>query len=188
MSVLEDVDFFASYAKSLQLSDSWADTEIPVDGANGCISALLSLKADYTHLKVILSIGGGGEPGGTHFPQIASNDSSRQIFSQAVKNLVDAHGFDGVDSKFLGSNSQPILLTCLPSRLGVSRRPSKRSRLHTSSLYSPCFSTCSSLCTYFGLTRRPMGSETYQCGGSCLTLKLHQSVCTYCAPYMLTNC
>ena len=83
------------------MSDNWADTEIPVDGAYGCISALTSLKARYRHLKIVLSIGGGGAPGSTYFPQVASNDSSRQVFSQAVRDLVDAHGFDGVDSKFL---------------------------------------------------------------------------------------
>ena len=87
-----------------QLSDAFADTEIEVDGTRGCISALIGLKARHTHLKVILSIGGGG-PASSLFPHLASNDTSRQVFSKAVRDMVDAYSFDGVDSKSLAKCS-----------------------------------------------------------------------------------
>ena len=66
-----------------------------MDGTRGCINALKSLKARYRHLKVVISIG--GALGSSLFPQIASNDYARQVFAKAVREMVDVHGFDGVD-------------------------------------------------------------------------------------------
>ena len=56
----------------------------------------MKLKQRHPHLKVILSIGGGGQ-GSAHFPIIASNDIARQVFSRNVKEMVDMYGFDGID-------------------------------------------------------------------------------------------
>ena len=81
-----------------KLSDPYADTEVEVDGVRGCMRALTNLKQRYSHLKVILSIGGGGQ-GSAHFPIIASSNIARQVFSSNVKELVDMYGFDGVDSQ-----------------------------------------------------------------------------------------
>ena len=68
-----------------------------MDGVNGCIKALTQLKQSHEDLKIILSIGGGGQ-GSQHFPAVAQTDYTRQVFSNSVKNIVDMHGFDGVDS------------------------------------------------------------------------------------------
>ena len=85
---------------STKLSDQYADTEIEVDGEEGCIKALMKLKHSHSHLQIILSIGGGGQ-GSAHFPIIASSDAGRQVFSKNVKELVELYGFDGIDSESL---------------------------------------------------------------------------------------
>ena len=68
-----------------------------VDGTQGCIKALTQLKDQYSELKIILSIGGGGQ-GSADFAPIASNHTARMIFASTAKGLVDMYGFDGIDS------------------------------------------------------------------------------------------
>ena len=84
----------------LQLSDEHADLDIEVDRTQGCISALTSLRQrhpELTQLKIILSIGGGGQ-GSANFARVASDHTTRHIFATSAKDLVDQYGFDGVDS------------------------------------------------------------------------------------------
>lgn len=83
---------------SSQFSDDYADTKIEVDGVNGCMAALAKLKHERPHLKTLLSLGGGGE-GSSKFAQVARSEGSRRVFAQHVREIVDLHGFDGVDSK-----------------------------------------------------------------------------------------
>ncbi|MCJ1414354.1 hypothetical protein MMC32_000680 [Xylographa parallela] len=82
---------------SVVLSDEFADLEMEVDGAQGCIKALTQLKDQYPELKIILSVGGGGQ-GSAHFAPIASNHTARMIFASTARGLVDMYGFDGIDS------------------------------------------------------------------------------------------
>jgi chitinase len=82
-----------------QLSDDYADNEIEADGVHGAMHALTNMKHQYPHLKILLSIGGGGE-GSTHFPTAARTDSSRHAFAKSAKHLIDIHGFDGIDSEW----------------------------------------------------------------------------------------
>ena len=85
----------------LQLSDEYADTEIDInsdDNIKGCLNDLRSLKARYPNIKTILSVGGGGE-GSAPFPAVASNGIVRSNFAQSARQIVDAFGFDGIDSK-----------------------------------------------------------------------------------------
>ena len=87
----------------LQFSDEYADTEIHIDGdgsVKGCLSDLKSLKKRHPNIKTILSVGGGGE-GSAPFPAVAGNGIVRSSFAQSARQMVDAFGFDGVDSKLL---------------------------------------------------------------------------------------
>ncbi|CAG8978775.1 hypothetical protein HYALB_00011924 [Hymenoscyphus albidus] len=43
----------------VSLNDEWADAQMPVDGATGCIGSFMRLKQEHEYLRVILSIGGG---------------------------------------------------------------------------------------------------------------------------------
>jgi chitinase len=79
-----------------KLSDEWADSQIDVDGQKGCLRALASLKQKYTHLKLILSIGGGGAAS-KPFPDISSSRSGRETFAKSAKKLIESFSFDGVD-------------------------------------------------------------------------------------------
>jgi chitinase len=56
------------------------------------------LKLQYPQLKVLLSIGGGGE-NSANFPQVASNHNTRFTFAQSAKSLVERYGLNGIDSK-----------------------------------------------------------------------------------------
>jgi len=80
------------------LSDEYADTQIEVDGVNGCLRSFAALKKlkDCSHLKVIISVGG-GEKGSEPFKHIASDPSSRQRFANSARALVDEYGLDGLD-------------------------------------------------------------------------------------------
>ncbi|TVY52286.1 Endochitinase B1 [Lachnellula cervina] len=77
------------------LSDEWADAQMPVDGATGCLGAFMRLKQQHEYLKVILSIGGGAAS--QNFAAVASSAVTRDNFGQSAKGLVEASGFDGID-------------------------------------------------------------------------------------------
>ena len=74
-----------------------ADTEIEVDGTEGCIRALINLKQREPLLKVILTIGGGGL-GSAKFARVAADPTRRHIFARSAADLVRQYDFDGVDS------------------------------------------------------------------------------------------
>ncbi|TVY33955.1 Endochitinase B1 [Lachnellula occidentalis] len=77
------------------LSDEWADAQMPVDGATGCLGAFMRLKQKHEYLKVILSIGGGAAS--QNFAAVASSAVTRDNFGKSAKGLVEASGFDGID-------------------------------------------------------------------------------------------
>ena len=64
----------------------------------GCINDLRALKRRYPNLKTILSVGGEGK-GSAPFPAVSSNGIVRTTFAQSARQIVDAYGFDGMDSK-----------------------------------------------------------------------------------------
>lgn len=74
--------------------------QIPVDGATGggCLGSFMRLKQQHPHLQLIISIGGGAAS--QHFPQVAASAATRDHFGKSVRGLVDATGFNGVDSEF----------------------------------------------------------------------------------------
>ncbi|KAH8679994.1 chitinase [Tricladium varicosporioides] len=79
----------------VSLSDVYADAQIPVDGATGCIGSFMRLKEQHEHLKLILSIGGGAAS--HNFAAVAANAVFRDNFGRSARGLVDASGFDGID-------------------------------------------------------------------------------------------
>ncbi|RJE22197.1 chitinase [Aspergillus sclerotialis] len=81
---------------TVYLSDEWADTQMPVDGTNGCLRAFTQLKQQYSKMKVILSIGGGGK-GSDNFALVAGSRSRTEMFCRTARELVDLFGLDGVD-------------------------------------------------------------------------------------------
>lgn len=85
----------------LQFTDEYADTKIEVDGTQGGLRAFGALKKakDCAHLKVLVSIGGGGE-GSAHFAAIARDGAVRMRFANAARAFVDEYGFDGLDSTY----------------------------------------------------------------------------------------
>lgn len=74
-----------------------------MDGTHGCLQAFGKLKLEYKHLKVILSVGGGGK-GGEHFAQVAKGATSRRTFAHTAQQLVLQYGLDGIDSMLLHPN------------------------------------------------------------------------------------
>lgn len=78
--------------------DEYADLQIEVDGKLGCLAALLSQRAQFPQLKIILSIGGGGE-GSANFAAVAASPTARIAFAQSAKEFVERFELDGIDSK-----------------------------------------------------------------------------------------
>lgn len=70
---------------------------MPVDGTEGCLRAFAQLKQQYSEMKVIISIGGGGK-GSENFASVARNPTAVERFAQTAKHLVDQFGLDGIDS------------------------------------------------------------------------------------------
>ncbi len=58
----------------------------------------MRLKQEHDYLKLILSIGGGAAS--QHFATVAASAASRDAFGRSAKGLVEASGFDGIDSKY----------------------------------------------------------------------------------------
>ena len=69
---------------------------MPVDGTNGCIRAFTQLKQQYSKMKVILSVGGGGK-GSENFALVAGSNSRLDRFVHTARELVDQFGLDGLD-------------------------------------------------------------------------------------------
>lgn len=69
---------------------------MPVDGTNGCIRAFTQLKQQYSKMKVILSVGGGGK-GSENFALVAQSNSRMDRFVRTARELVDQFGLDGLD-------------------------------------------------------------------------------------------
>ncbi|KAI9813122.1 MAG: hypothetical protein M1827_004342 [Pycnora praestabilis] len=80
---------------TVYLSDEWADSQMEVDGTRGCLRSFAQLKRQHQHLKLILSIGGGGHS--DNFAAIASNPVARDNLAQSARGLVDIYGLDGID-------------------------------------------------------------------------------------------
>lgn len=53
----------------------------------------------HGHLKVILSVGGGGK-GSDNFASVAANPTTRERFASSAKELVLEYGLDGIDSLY----------------------------------------------------------------------------------------
>ncbi|KAJ5224200.1 CAZyme family GH18 [Penicillium citrinum] len=81
---------------TIYLSDEWADTQMDVDGAKGCLNAFVQLKQQYSQLRVILSVGGQGK-GSEHFAAVAHSRSKTEVFVRSARQLVDQYGLDGID-------------------------------------------------------------------------------------------
>jgi chitinase len=77
---------------------------MPVDGAEGCLRAFTQMKQQYSELKVILSVGGGGK-GSENFARVARNPAAVQVFAKTARELVDEFGLDGIDSTGLSISS-----------------------------------------------------------------------------------
>lgn len=69
---------------------------MPVDGTNGCIRAFTQLKPQYSKMKVILSVGGGGK-GSENFALVSQSRSRLDNFVRSARALVDQFGLDGID-------------------------------------------------------------------------------------------
>jgi len=63
----------------------------------GMIEPALITDAHAAGVKVLLSIGGGGNNQGTLFNEMAASETSRQAFVANVSALLSANGYDGVD-------------------------------------------------------------------------------------------
>ncbi|KAI2789054.1 Endochitinase B [Penicillium oxalicum] len=81
---------------TIYLSDEWADTQMPVDGTEGCLRAFVQLKQQYSQMRVILSVGGGGK-GSENFAAVARSRSLLDRFVQSARILVEQFGLDGID-------------------------------------------------------------------------------------------
>lgn len=71
---------------------------MPVDGTEGCLRAFVQLKQQYSKMKVILSVGGGGK-GSENFPAVAHSRALVETFIRSARALVDEFGLDGIDGK-----------------------------------------------------------------------------------------
>lgn len=57
----------------------------------------MRLKQQHDHLQVILSVGGGGAS--HNFAAVAASAATRDTFGRSARGLVEASGFNGIDSK-----------------------------------------------------------------------------------------
>ena len=91
---------------------------MPVDGATGCLGSFLRVKQQHEHLQLILSVGGGAAS--HNFAAVAATAATRDNFGKSAKGLIEASGFQGIDSKFF----EPISIRSVTasSRLGISLR------------------------------------------------------------------
>lgn len=116
---------------------------MPVDGTTGCLRAFTQLKQQYSKLKVILSIGGGGK-GSDNFALVAGSRSRTEVFCRTARQLVDMFGLDGVDSMPLPYHLHIYLRYTMnlptanvASRLGTPLQPDRRQQLHPPPVRTP---------------------------------------------------
>jgi hypothetical protein len=67
----------------------------------------MRLKAEHEYLKLILSIGGGSAS--QNFATVAASAATRDNFGKSAKGLVEASGFDGIDSESADINLESLL-------------------------------------------------------------------------------
>lgn len=77
------------------LLDPWADVEMPIGPAKGCLGSLAALKRQHRNLKVVMSVGGWGTA--QAFSSIVAARAKRDAFVASIVDLVVQHQFDGVD-------------------------------------------------------------------------------------------
>ena len=58
----------------------------------------MRLKQQHEHLQLILSVGGGAAS--QNFGTVAASAATRDSFGKSARELVDASGFQGIDSRF----------------------------------------------------------------------------------------
>ncbi|EEH34600.1 endochitinase [Paracoccidioides lutzii Pb01] len=81
---------------TVYLSDEYADEQIPVDGTYGCLNSFIQLKWQFPEMKILLSIGGGGE-GSQNFACVARNALSVEKFVETTTDLAIKFRLDGFD-------------------------------------------------------------------------------------------
>jgi len=81
---------------TVYLSDPWADAEMPIDGVKGCLNTFRNIRRENLHLKVILSVGGGGK-GSENFASVAADPAKRNMFASSARELVVEYALDGID-------------------------------------------------------------------------------------------
>ncbi|MCJ1463650.1 hypothetical protein MMC07_002258 [Pseudocyphellaria aurata] len=87
-----------------QLHDEYADAQMEVDGTSGCLKAFTAQKQKHVGLKILLSIGGGGE-GSKDFAAAAATADSRSNFAKSAEELVKSFKLD-VDWEHPGDSKQ----------------------------------------------------------------------------------
>lgn len=71
---------------------------MPVDDTEGCLRAFVQLKQQYSKMRVVLSVGGGGK-GSENFAAVAHSRSRLDTFVRTARALVDQFGLDGIDGE-----------------------------------------------------------------------------------------
>lgn len=111
--------------------DEYADLQIEVDGKLGCLAALVSLRAQFPQLKIILSIGGGGE-GSANFAAVAAGATSRVAFAKCAKEFVERFELNGIDSKPRFSvGEERLSLICAEQSIGSIHQIRRKDRTTT---------------------------------------------------------
>ncbi|KAF6812807.1 glycosyl hydrolase family 18 [Colletotrichum sojae] len=80
---------------SLKHLDEHADRSAPVDGVEGGLAALNQVKCRRTHIRTLISVGGGSNS--TEFAALAASPQARGRFAHEIRNFVDQNNFNGVD-------------------------------------------------------------------------------------------
>ncbi|PMD58029.1 glycoside hydrolase family 18 protein [Hyaloscypha bicolor E] len=70
---------------TLRLLDEKADTQLTVDGEQGCFTTLAKLKRQNPHIKTLLSVAGGS--GSASFPAVAASFQVRESFARTAREL-----------------------------------------------------------------------------------------------------
>lgn len=91
-----------THSGAVEYSDSWCDTEMPMElllnlnsRVRGSLEQLVELKHINKHLKVCMSIGGWGA--GPAFTEVMRNHKKMITFVTSCMFLVSKHKFDGID-------------------------------------------------------------------------------------------